>query len=270
MSGAGNDFVVVDNRKHIIADSPSFAINVCDHRWGIGADGLLLLEISEIADYRMMYYNADGSYGGMCGNGGRCIARFAHQYGIAAPNHSFEALEYVYKVMIQRDMVSLSMKDPKDLQFGVMLQIPSFDSPLITHLINTGSPHVVVPISNLPDRLPLEEIEVAKLGRDIRMHEQFAPIGTNVNFIEVFGANHIKVRTYERGVEDETLSCGTGAVAVAIIANFIWNLESPIQIIPSSGIKLSVSFERVRDDYRNIKLEGPAVEIFSGVIERKT
>lgn len=266
MTGAGNDFVVIDNRAKKIKNARSLAKRLCDRRWGIGADGLLLLEPSKKAAYRMMYYNADGSYGGMCGNGGRCIARFAVSLGVAGKKHSFDALDYIYTATVSGNSVALQMKDPKKLKLDVVL--PLDNRKIKVHFVDTGSPHVVIPTSNLPGSLnPLEKVNVFDLGRKIRYHRVVAPKGANVNFIELHKGNSLKIRTYERGVEDETLACGTGSIAAAVIGSELYGLKPPVTIIPKSKSKLSVNFKRSGGHLFDVNLSGPAEAVFSGTIE---
>ncbi len=267
MSGAGNDFVVIDNRQKLITNAPEFAKSVCNRRWGIGADGLLLIEPSKKAAYRMMYYNADGSYGGMCGNGGRCIAKFAFDKGIANANHQFEALGHYYSVSILEGSVRLSMIDPKSLESDIVLQITSLRKPLSVFFIDTGSPHVVIAREEMSDFPKLKAIPLEKLGPEIRFHNRFSPNGTNVNIVELESDKSVSVRTYERGVEAETLACGTGSVAAAIFAHMHWRIKSPIRIIPASKAEVSVTFDVDQNRYKNIFLTGPAIETFKGEIE---
>jgi diaminopimelate epimerase len=266
MSGAGNDFVVIDNRIGLVRDGERLAKIVCDRRWGVGADGLLLLERTEIADFRMMYYNADGSYGGMCGNGGRCISRFAVENGIAKSSHSFEALGYVYKSEVGRDKVLLSMKNPVNIRKNIVLRLGALR--LKVHFIDTGSPHVVIPIAQMSARFKaLEDIPVEQLGRKVRFHKLFSPDGTNVNFVYKNKDNSIRMRTYERGVEAETLACGTGSVACALIGSAIWKIHSPVKIIPLSGVELEVSFSVAYNAFSNVSLKGEAIATFQGEID---
>lgn len=267
MSGAGNDFVIIDNRTEIIRDRAVIARQLCERKWGIGADGLLLLENSEKAAYRMMYYNADGSYGGMCGNGGRCIAKYAFENGVASANHEFEALGHNYSVSISKGSVRLGMIDPKSLESDILLPITSLWEPLRVFFIDTGSPHVVIPREEISDFHNLEAIPLKSLGPEIRFHNRFSPNGTNVNVVELESDKSISVRTYERGVEAETLACGTGSVAAGIFAHSHWGINSPIRIIPRSKAKLSVAFEVDQNVYKNIFLTGPAIETFKGEIE---
>lgn len=265
MTGAGNDFVVIDNRDGKIGNGSVAARKLCDRHWGIGADGLLLLEGGEKGSYRMMYYNADGSYGGMCGNGGRCIALFAHRHGIARARHEFEAINFVYRAEVKRKTVTLSMKGPSDLRMNILVSISR--KSVRGYFINTGSPHVVIPIDRISRRLNLEDFDVVKSGRKIRHSKQFSPEGTNVNFIERGGDNTLRIRTYERGVENETLACGTGSVACAIVGNLIWEMTPPISIVPKSGVPLSVDFTARGKIYKDVTLSGPAEELFRGTIE---
>lgn len=264
MSGAGNDFVLVDNRSNAISDRSASARILCDRRWGVGADGLLLVERSEKADYKMMYYNADGSYGGMCGNGGRCVARYAIVKGIANREHSFEALDHVYHVAVQNDAIRLSMKDPMDFRLNMRLSV--LRKRLTVHYVDTGSPHVVVPAKGLT-RKGLNFVDVAGLGKMIRFHRSFVPKGTNVNFIEVVDKSTLKMRTYERGVEAETLACGTGSIASAVVAALVWDLKPPIKIIPASSVPLSVDFVREGSRVTNVSLTGPATIVFTGALD---
>ncbi len=265
MSGAGNDFVVIDNRSQKIKDGAKISQLLCDRRWGIGADGLLLLENSKKAAYRMMYYNADGSYGGMCGNGGRCIAAFAHQLSIAPSAHFFEALDFVYHANVNGNSVALRMKNPKAMQLNIQL---SRDKKRIKcHFVDTGAPHVVLFLEELHGTNEIEKVDISGLGKWLRYHKRFRPAGTNVNVVEAHSTNSLKIRTYERGVENETLACGTGAIAAAVVAAQLRGFESPVRVLPKSGYKLQVRFERQGDGFRDVVLVGPAVVTFEGSIE---
>jgi diaminopimelate epimerase len=262
MSGAGNDFVVIDNRTGKITNRKSFAKKVCDRHWSVGADGLLLVEKSKRAQYKMMYYNSDGSYGGMCGNGGRCIAMFAYKHRIARAEHAFEALNYIYNVNILNSrLVRLTMKDPSDIQIGTGLVVNG--KTIGYHFINTGSPHTIIVANELGK---LKELDVHMYGSSIRWNQTFRPEGSNVNFIEQRDSKTILLRTYERGVEAETLACGTGSIASAIIASKIWNLKPPIKIIPTSKITLRVGFNKTQQAISKVYLEGPAITTYSGIL----
>ena len=265
MTGAGNDFVVIDNRAKRIRAASKVARILCDRRWGIGADGLLLLEKSRVASYRMMYYNADGSYGGMCGNGGRCIAWFASMKGIAGKTHEFEALDHTYAAKKGKNEVVLTMMDPRNLRIGDEILLNS--GKLRVNSIDTGSPHVVVSAEDLPGGVSLKDVDVLGLGRQLRFHSHFMPCGTNVNFVERAGRNAIRIRTYERGVEDETLACGTGSIASAIVGARLWNLKSPVEVIPKSDMPLRIAFSEKDGVIGHVQLAGPASVVYTGKIE---
>ncbi len=268
MTGAGNDFVVIDNRAGLVKNGPELSRIVCDRHFGIGGDGLLLLEKSTRADFRMMYYNADGSYGGMCGNGGRCIARYAYENGITGPQLSFEALEFVYKSAVEGNAVELSMKDPSKLRTGIML--PTSTGTVECNFVDTGSPHVVIMLSeDAPGRPGLNSIDVVRIGKEIREHREFEPDGTNVNFVKPEGPNRLKIRTYERGVEAETLACGTGSIAAAVIAAELGVATEPIEVQVRSGSVLKVGFVRTEKGYEKVTLSGPAEFVFKGVFDLK-
>lgn len=256
MSGAGNDFVVIDNMtRRLSVDYARMAKAVCSRHFGIGSDGLLILEPGQDCDFFMRYYNADGSYGGMCGNGGRCIARYAFLTGISGRKPRFAALDHVYEADVLEASVRLQMKTPNVLKDSVLAHDTS------GVFLDTGSPHFVCEVADV------NVVDVASLGRAIRMHRAFAPDGCNVNFIERIGQNQLSLRTYERGVEAETLACGTGSVAAAISAAIWHQMPSPIEVRVRSGESVHVSFDRKDDDFSNIILEGSAHILFSGVFE---
>ena len=268
MSGAGNDFVVLDNRKIMISDPSEFARLICDRRKGIGADGLLLLEESSNADFMMKYFNSDGSYGGMCGNGGRCISRFAISKEIVSgPDIRFEALDHIYEASILPRGVKLTMKVPSDFRMNQKIEISQ--STFHFHFVNSGSPHCVIFLDenkNLPSTL--EEVNVCKIGRDIRNHRFFYPDGTNVNFVRKDDSSIYSIRTYERGVEAETLACGTGSVAVALIASEVKGAPSPVTLHVRSGEFLSVGFHKAGDRlYKSVSLSGSAHMVFNGIVK---
>jgi diaminopimelate epimerase len=264
MSGAGNDFVVVDNRGDIITDRVKFAIASCNRHLGIGADGLLLLEKSIKADFLMRYYNADGSDGGMCGNGGRCIAKFAYDSGFVQKDRfTFDALDYIYEARcISAELYELKMKNPAD---GKLNQKINVDGQLLkANFIDTGSPNSVIILDENLELSSLDKVDVFGLGREVRYHEAYQPKGVNVSFVSIEGANSIKVRTYERGVEDETLACGTGSIASAVISSLKHNWQGPVNVNVRSGEKLEISFERSADTFNNVRLKGSAKVTFTG------
>src|SRR5215470_13403759 len=209
MDGAGNDFILIDNRAGDVELNRSQIARLCDRHRGIGADGVLLLENpSNRADFRMRYFNADGGEAEMCGNGARCFARFANKVTGAGDKISFETPAGVISAELAGDLVTLQMTEPTELQLSVPIQVDAEKRTI--HFINSGVPHVVVSVPQIGD------IDVMREGSAIRHHQMFSPKGANVNFIEKRGADSIAVRTYERGVEDETLACGTGIVASAL------------------------------------------------------
>src|SRR5881392_2594068 len=210
MNGAGNDFVMIDNRAGNVRLEPEQIVRICDRHRGVGADGILLLEKgSNGADFKMRYYNRDGGEAEMCGNGARCFARFVERETGAGERISFETPAGVIRAQLQGDFVRLTMSEPRDERFD--LNISAGDHEWRAHFIKSGVPHVVVPV---PD---IEKVNVQADGAMIRRHPMFAPAGANANFLEKRGARAIAIRTYERGVESETLACGTGVVASALV-----------------------------------------------------
>ena len=260
MNGAGNDFVMIDNRAGDVRLQPEQIARICDRHRGIGADGILLLEKgSNGADFRMRYYNRDGGEAEMCGNGARCFARFANKVAGAPAKISFQTPAGLIRGELHGESVMLQMSEPKDLRLGVELVAEGAKERL--HFINSGVPHVVVPVSKVDD------VDVRLRGEAVRRHEMFSPAGANVNFIEKTSANEIKIRTYERGVEDETLACGTGVVASALIFAATEKVDGPISVTVRSGSELSVGFKREGDRFSNVTLTGPAEFAFEGTIE---
>ncbi len=255
-SGAGNDFVLIDNMDGSLQVEPArLAVALCSRPFGVGADGLLVLERSTRADFFMRYYNADGSYGGMCGNGGRCAARYAFLKGHAGQQMRFEALDHVYRAEVDGARVKLWMKDPSNWSEG--MSIEALGRRIQYDFVDTGSPHAVIRED------ALEDLDVAALGRAIRTHGSFAPDGTNVDFIRIRD-HSTDMRTYERGVEAETVACGTGAVASALIAAHRAQMPSPVHIKVRSGEELLVHYTKVGNEFRNLILEGSAHMIFTG------
>lgn len=260
MNGAGNDFVLIDNRAGEIHLNRSQIARLCNRHRGIGADGVLLLEkSSNDADFRMRYFNADGGEAEMCGNGARCFARFANEVAGAQTKISFETPAGVISAELTGDLVRLEMTEPTDLRLNLKLAVA--DENKIVHFINSGVPHVVIPLSRIDD------VDVRRKGAAIRYHKMFSPKGANVNFIEKRGGKKIAVRTYERGVEDETLACGTGIVASALIFAATENGNSPITVIARGGDELQVGFEETKGQFHNVTLTGPAEFVFEGTIE---
>ncbi|MBB5352594.1 diaminopimelate epimerase [Haloferula luteola] len=262
MNGAGNDFVVVDNRDLALQLTGEQIALLCDRHRGIGADGLLAVEPAEQgADFKFRYYNADGGEAEMCGNGARCFGRFTSALMEIEPDRvTFETIAGILAAEIVDDHIRIAMSDPKDLQMETGAQLPGWESPL--SFINTGVPHVVAFVDDLAGT------DVFALGRAIRHHDAFSPAGTNANFATVLAPGHIAIRTYERGVEDETLACGTGMVACALIHHLRSGDPSPIRVDVKGGDTLEIGFEAVGDgSFKEVTLTGPADFIFEGDIE---
>jgi diaminopimelate epimerase len=260
MNGAGNDFILIDNRAGDIRLDRSQIARLCDRHRGIGADGILLLEKPpNRADFRMRYFNADGGEAEMCGNGARCFARFANKIAGAQKKISFETPAGVIAADLVNDLVTLQMTEPTDLRTDMKLPVTNEEKTV--HFINSGVPHVVIPVSRVDD------VDVSREGSAVRYHKMLSPNGANVNFIEKRGPNKIAVRTYERGVEDETLACGTGVVASALIFAIIEEANGPITVIARGGDELQVGFEKNDNQFRSVTLTGPAEFVFEGSIE---
>jgi diaminopimelate epimerase len=265
MSGAGNDFVAIDNRTGVIVpeDQTQLARILCNRRSGIGADGLLLLNTSSQAEFEMVYLNPDGSSGAMCGNGGRCIARFAYSKGIAGKSMKFDACNHVYLATVDEDRVVLKMKNPSGEKTDLVLTVGK--RVIKAHFLDTGSPHAVIFADDL-ELLHVDDVDMKNLGPSIRHHPVFGTEGANVNFVEVIDANTIKIRTYERGVEDETLACGTGAIASAVMANHLRAVEKPVKVMTRGGEVLCISFDREDEKAVNILLDGKSDIVYRGNI----
>ncbi len=255
--GTGNDFILIDDRNNTFpTNNQSLVAQLCHRRFGIGADGLILLQNHSDYDFRMVYFNADGAEGSMCGNGGRCIVKFAHDLGIFKTDTRFLAVDGEHLAEVDGDEVRLKMSDvPGRSDVSV-------DAQTSYTFLNTGSPHVV----KFVDGNNLTTYDVVGEGRRLRYHEAFSPGGTNVNFMELVNGNGLFVRTYERGVEDETYSCGTGVTAAALVAHEQQSLTSPISIRTLGG-NLRVAFAPQADgSFTDIYLIGPAQRVFTGNI----
>ncbi len=248
--GTGNDFVMIDNRLESFDKTNTALIeHLCDRRFGIGADGLILLENHPTSDFKMVYYNADGNQSSMCGNGGRCITAFANYLGIIKNKTTFEAIDGAHHAVIEGDVIKLKMQDVKSIE------------PYEHHLfLNTGSPH------HVQMEFDLEILDVKTKGSRIRYGAPYYKEGSNVNFVKKLCEDEFLVRTYERGVEDETLSCGTGVTAVALAMNYNGETEKNLVKLQTRGGLLQVSFEKEGEGYKNIWLIGPAAQVFKGSI----
>ena len=261
MNGAGNDFVVIDNRALDTSLSREQIALLCDRQRGVGADGLLAVEPAETgADFRFRYYNADGGEAEMCGNGARCFGKFtAMLRGDGTDHVSFETIAGTLSADIIGDDVRIAMSDPFDLDLNVDIHIEGLQSPI--HTINTGVPHAVVFTDDL------ENFDVLKHGAAIRYHEHFAPNGTNANFVNIINGQHIAIRTYERGVEGETLACGTGMTACALVHHLLNGASSPVSVDVQGGETLEIGFEPGPDNtFTKVTLTGPADFVFQGTI----
>jgi len=260
MNGAGNDFVLLDNRAGGLALTRKQIARLCDRHRGVGADGVLLLEpAANGADFRMRYYNADGGEAEMCGNGARCFARFANRAAGPLQHLSFETPAGVIGAELKGELVTLQMSQPTDMRLG--LEVPVKGDKIRVSYVDSGVPHVVVPVAKI------EDVDVRSLGWALRHHPMFAPRGANANFSEQRGPQSIAIRTYERGVEDETLACGTGVVASAILFAANENATGPIDVFVRGGDTLQVDFKRRGDQFSNVTLTGPADFVFDGTIE---
>ena len=260
MNGAGNDFVLLDNRAGDLHLTREQIARLCDRHRGVGADGVLLLErATNGADFRMRYYNADGGEAEMCGNGARCFARFADRVTGPLQKLSFETPAGVIAAALEGETVTLRMSEPKDLRLN--LKISAAGENFECDYIDSGVPHVVISVGDI------SKIDVRTLGSAVRHHPEFAPRGANANFLEKRGPDQIAIRTYERGVENETLACGTGVVASALIFAATENAASPVRVRVKGGDELRVGFERKGNQFTNVSLSGPADFVFEGMVE---
>jgi len=261
MSGSGNDFILVDNRAKLIeaALAPELARNLCRRKVSVGADGLILIENDDEVDFRWNFFNADGSTAEMCGNGGRCVARLANILGICGPSLSFRTLAGIIRAEVSGSRVKLQMTEPRDLRLDLELEVNG--QRFNTHFINTGVPHTVF-ILDGPEMLAQQE--VVGQGRKVRYHSQFAPAGTNVNFIAVLGEQALAIRTYERGVEDETLACGTGATAVALVGAAKGMVSPPVDVHTKSGETLTIYFDSDKLLPEEVYMEGETTVVYQG------
>lgn len=258
MTGCGNDFIIIDNRLKILdADKlGDFVTKVCARKVSVGADGLVLIEPSQRADFKWRFFNSDGSLGEMCGNAARCVARFAVLKGITSPKLSFETLAGIIEAQVLGREVKVLMVRPTGLKLDIDVPIDGETHQL--HFINTGVPHVIKFLNEAAS------VAAKSLGNKIRFHPQFQPAGTNADFVQVLDRKNIKVRTYERGVEDETLACGTGAVASALIAakkNFV---DSPVEVQTSGGEILKIYFQSKGEGFDRVFLEGDTRVVYEG------
>lgn len=261
MNGAGNDFILLDNRDRKIHLTPEQVARLCHRQRGIGADGLLLLVPSRRgqADWAWDFYNSDGSTADMCGNGARCFARFIQEMAGAGERTSFETGAGVITARFQGARVTVNLTPPRDLRLNET--VAAAGGKLTVHSLNTGVPHAVLFV---PDA---DKAMVQSLGAEIRHHDHFKPRGTNVNFVQVLGRNHIRVRTFERGVEGETLACGTGVTASALISARVHHFQAPVRVQVQGGDTLEVGWAMAGEGFADVQLTGPADFVFRGTIE---
>ena len=259
MNGAGNDFVLVDNRDDQVSLSREQIAQLCHRQRGIGADGLIYLRNAKNgADWAWEFYNADGSDAEMCGNGARCFARYIQETTGGGETLSFETVCGVIHAQINGESVTINLTDPQGLALNE--RIPTSGGEQTVHSLNTGVPHAVLFVDEADAAM------VSSLGEEIRFHDHFAPAGTNVNFAQILAPGHIRVRTYERGV-GETLACGTGVSASGMIAAHLNDWPSPVKVDVLGGDTMGVAFERDGDAFSAVHLTGPADFVFTGTVE---
>ena len=257
MHGASNDFIVVDDRALTFpAQDTAWLQRVMARRTGVGSEGILLIQPGDGVDFRMRFFNPDGGEVDMCGNGARCIARLAYELGVAPSRMRFTTGAGVVHAEILGDLVKLTMTTPRDWRLGGSLVLDG--RTYAYDFVNSGVPHAVVVVEDLAG------VDVDRLGRAIRHHADFAPKGTNANFVQITGPNALSVRTYERGVEAETLACGTGIVAAGLLAGKTGRVQTPVEIQPASGDTLIVDYRLTGEGADHVTLTGPAVHVFRG------
>ncbi|MFH1612368.1 MAG: diaminopimelate epimerase [bacterium] len=256
MSGTGNDFIIFDNRKKIkkLIDA-SFIKKLCERKRGIGADGIILLEKTKTDEFKMRIFNPDGNEVEMCGNGARCFVFWLKKNLLIKDKVSFVTKAGILQAEIKNKLIKLKMTSPQNIIPEIKLK-----KDLKVSFVNTGVPHTVILTNNL------QETNVIELGKFVRYHQKFQPNGTNVNFITVKDEHTLYIRTYERGVENETLSCGTGIVASVIISDVLKYINSPVKVHTFGGDILKVYFEKEKNTYINVYLEGQAEIIYEGQI----
>jgi diaminopimelate epimerase len=262
VTGAGNDFILLENLENKIPQENRnrIARDLCNRRYSIGADGLLVIENSKKHHFIMRYYNSDGTEAEMCGNGARCTARFAHYRGLAPAQMQFETRAGIYKALVKPETVILDMPDIAAPRLDINVNIKEFSGEV--HFVKVGVPHVVYFVDDI------EKVDVEYLGRALRHAEHLWPGGANINFAQMLTKSSIRLRTYERGVEEETPACGTGAVATAIVAGLKIHGVSPMNIHTRGGITLKAYYELGEGSRaKNVRQEGEARIVFRGEIE---
>lgn len=258
MNGSGNDFILIDNREGRITEQEMGWIvkGACRRRESVGADGVIFVAPSERCDFKWRFFNADGGEVEMCGNGSRCVARFAYLKGISKRKMTFETMAGPVSAEVSGRSVKVLMPKPSSLTLNVDLELGrGWES---VDFVNTGVPHVVVRVNDLANHPVFED------GRGIRFHKRFAPAGTNADFMKATGPHSLEMRTYERGVEDETLACGTGAIASALLAAERGEVRSPVRVKTRGGEELVIHFHKNGDDFENVWLEGNTSIVYQG------
>jgi diaminopimelate epimerase len=262
MNGAGNDFVLFDNRSRATELSVEQIVKICDRHRGVGADGVIGLIPCDSgkADWAWQFWNSDGSLAEMCGNGARCFARYIQRMAGHPNATTFETVAGVISAEFHGELVSVNLTSPVNERLNIKVPLQSAGETVV-HSINTGVPHAVI---YLPDA---DKAMLSTMGPEVRRHAEFGPRGTNVNFVQVLGSNSIRVRTFERGVEGETLACGTGVTAAALISARVHGFTSPVKVRVQGGDDLEVSFKGAGNGFSDVRLCGPADFCFYGRIE---
>ena len=260
MSGSGNDFIIIDNRVPVMDDAKKvdFVRRVCDRKMSIGADGVIFVENSDRADIKWDFYNDDGSTAEMCGNGGRCVARYAVEKNIAPAELTLETLAGIIGAKVDGPNVKVKLTAPENLRQDIDVELNG--TRFQVDSLNTGVPHAIIYSKNV------DENNVKEVGNGVRFHEEFAPAGTNVNFVEKVSDNALKVRTYERGVEDETLACGTGVVASVLLSSYKKMVQPPVAVETRGGELLKVDFDPSDSPVTDVYLEGITRIAFEGTL----
>jgi len=266
MSGSGNDFILIDNRQAVVPgeSAPELARTICRRKTSVGADGLILIEDDGEVDFSWGFFNADGSTAEMCGNGARCAARFAHLLGICGSRLAFRTLAGIIRAEVLDRRVKVQLTAPRRLRLDEVLDLEGRH--VTVQAVNTGVPHAVF---LLDGQRELEHQDVVGQGRRVRFHDHFAPAGTNVNFVAVVGPRSLAVRTYERGVEDETLACGTGATAAALVTAARGLVEPPVTIHTRGGEILTIYFPAGSALPDEVYLEGEVRVVYQGRLWRE-
>jgi diaminopimelate epimerase len=261
MNGAGNDFVLVDNRQGAFHPTREQIVRLCHRQRGVGADGLLLLNRGRpgVAPWAWEFYNCDGSVAEMCGNGARCFARFVQRRTGAGPTVTFLTGAGLITATLEGERVTVTLTPPRDLRLREAVTLA--EETREVHSLDTGVPHAVLLVTEI------DQVDVLRLGAEIRRHPHFAPRGTNVDFVQVLSPGSLRVRTFERGVEGETLACGTGVTAAALVCARLGGYASPVTVQVRGGERLEVAFREEDGAYVEVRLTGPADTVFEGEID---